>query len=187
MSVSVSVTSADEQAIAAVVDHHAALLRGLRAWVLTLGRAVSEGGPYDRPLGALTAYLATNVLPHAAAEEAVLYPALAADAGGGLFVDAMLLDHEELTERTRALANVCDPYVALALVEGALAVFALHVRKENELLLPALQHADGVSVAGLLRSMQERLGEAGTADAARDVPELGPIGPAGSALTPDRS
>jgi iron-sulfur cluster repair protein YtfE (RIC family) len=184
MSVSVNVTSADEQAIAAVVDHHAALLRGLQAWVLTLERAVSEGGPYERALGALTAYLATNVLPHAAAEEAVLYPALAADAGGGLFVDAMLLDHEELTERTRALANVCDPYVALALVEGALAVFALHVRKENELLLPALQRADGVSVAGLLRSMQERLG---AADAARDVPEPGPIGPAGSALTPDRS
>jgi iron-sulfur cluster repair protein YtfE (RIC family) len=133
---------------------------------------------------ALTAYLATSVLPHAAAEEAVLYPALAADAGGDLFVDAMLLDHEELTERTRALAEVCDPYMALALAEGAMAVFALHVRKENELLLPALQCADGVSVTGLLRSMHERLGEVGTA---REVPELGPIGRTGRALTRERS
>lgn len=79
MSVPASVTSADEQAVAAVVDHHARLIRGLQARVLAPDGAVSEGASGEPPLVALTANMATSVLPHVAAEEAALYPVSAAD------------------------------------------------------------------------------------------------------------
>lgn len=149
----------DERAADAVIAHHAELRRGLYERVMALRDEVCAGARWDVPLAALTAYLATVILPHAAAEEATLYPPLAADPRGALFVDAMLLDHERLTEQTRALANACERQAALALAEAAAALFALHATKENELLLPALQGLDRVSLAALVTAMHDRLGE----------------------------
>lgn len=150
--------SADEEAVAALITQHAQLRRGVYERVMELRDVVYHGAGWDAPLAALTAYLATAVLPHAAAEEATLYPALAAEPRAELFVEAMLLDHERLTEQTRALANTCDRYAALALAEATAAMFALHVTKENEVMLPALLEMDGIDLARLLGDMKERLG-----------------------------
>ena len=79
MSVPASAASADEQAVAAVVDHHARLIRGLQARVRAQDGAVSEGASGEPPSVALTANMASSVSPHVAAEEAVLYPLSAAD------------------------------------------------------------------------------------------------------------
>lgn len=146
-----------ETAVAAAVEHHAELRRGVYERVMQLRDVICYGTAWTAPAAALTAYLATEVLPHAAAEEATLYPALAADPRGELFVEAMLLDHERLTELTRALASACDRYAALALAETVAAMFALHVAKENELLLPALQRCEGVDIAELLSAVHARL------------------------------
>lgn len=157
MSTSVAVQSADERARIDMINHHADLEQGLYRRVYELRVAVAAGEVYDLPLAGLVSHLATSVLPHAAAEEATLYRALAADPQGALFVDGMLLDHEELTDRTRGLANSRDPYSALSLAAGAAAIFAVHIRKENDLMLPALQRLDGTSLAALLHDMHEQL------------------------------
>lgn len=157
MTTHLTIRSADEQARVGMINHHADLEQGLYQRVYDLRASLANNDPFDVPLAGLVAYLTTSVLPHAAAEEATLYRTLAADPQGALFVDGMLLDHEELTERTRALANSRDPYSALSLAAGAAALFAVHVRKENDLMLPALQRVDGVSLAALLHEMHERL------------------------------
>lgn len=161
MTITLPATEEDERAIQAMLDHHAHLLRGLYARADELRTAVSQRRAYDAPLAALTAYLATEILPHARAEEATLYQAAAAAAPAALFVEAMLVDHGELVSRTRSLANVCDAFTALGIADAIVALFEVHVRKENELLLPALQHADGVSLSSLLQSMHQQLGDHG--------------------------
>lgn len=150
-------STADERAAQAMLDHHAHLLRRLYERVADLRVAVSRGAAYSTPL-ALSAYLATEILPHAAAEEAAIYPAAAATPTATLFVETMLIDHEELTSRTRSLANACDPYLALGLAEAVTALFEVHVRKENDLLLPVPRHTEGINLTALLHNAHERLG-----------------------------
>jgi hypothetical protein len=81
-------------------------------------------------------------------------------------VEAMLHDHQELTERTRELASVREPFEALAAAEGTAAMFALHVGTETQLLIPTLASAEHVSMTALLQSMEQRLGELGRLPAA---------------------
>lgn len=150
-------SAADVRAEQAVLDHHTHLLRGLHERVSELRVAVSHGAAYNLPLAALSAYLATEILPHAAAEEAAVYPAAAATPTAKLFVETMLIDHEELTSRTRSLTNAADPYSALGLAEAVTALFEAHVRKENDLLLPVLRHTEGISLSALLHNAHERL------------------------------
>jgi hypothetical protein len=149
----------EQRAVQAMLDHHAELLRGVYERVAELRAAVSQRERYDTPLAALSAYLATEVLPHAAAAEATLYSVAATIPTAELFVEALLLDHAELTSRARSLENVCDPHLALALGDATAALFEVHVRKEKQVLLPALLQVDGVELTTLLGKMHERLGE----------------------------
>ena len=151
-------SAAEERAAQAMLDHHVQLLRGLYERVGDLRVAVSRGAVESSPLAALSAYLAAEILPHAAAEEAAIYPAAAAIPTATLFVETMLVDHEELTSRIGSLADACDPYLALGLAEAIAALFEVHVRKENELLLPLLRQAEGISLTSLLQNAHERLG-----------------------------
>lgn len=159
MSTSVNAPSPDQQATATVLHHHAALRRELDEHVRALRTAVRAQTGYEQPLAALTAFLTESVLPHATAEETTLYPAAAADASTALLVEAMTAEHRALTERARALAHARSAVEALAVAEGIAAVFTVHVDKENELLLPALSRAPGVSLAELLQAMHQRLDE----------------------------
>ena len=152
-------TSSDAEAFADILDHHAALCRELDDRVRTMRMVALTRAAFRRPLAALTAFLEGSVLPHAAAEEATLYPAAASDPDTALLVEAMVIEHNALTERTRALARAGSAVEAAACAEGIAAVFGLHVAKENELLLPALRRVHEGRLAALLRDMRQRLGE----------------------------
>lgn len=71
-------------------------------------------------------------------------------------MEAILVDPRELTSRTLSLVNACDRYLALGLGEAVTVLFEVHVRKENELRLPVLRHAEGISLTALLRNAHER-------------------------------
>ena len=60
-----------------IVHHHAVLRRGLERHAGTLCDAVASGVPFQRQLAALLGYLEEEVLPHAEAEERILYRAAA--------------------------------------------------------------------------------------------------------------
>lgn len=157
MSTSVNVESADEQAVTAILGHHAELRRGLDERVTALRTAVGTRAADQEPLAALREFIDDQVLPHAAAEETTLYPAAVTDAP--LLVEAMRVEHRVLADHARALAAGRSSVETLTVAEGLAAVFAVHVDKENELLLPLLTRAAGVSLAELLHAMHHHTDE----------------------------
>jgi uncharacterized protein (DUF2249 family)/iron-sulfur cluster repair protein YtfE (RIC family) len=171
MSTPIRIESADEAALAAMLDHHAQLRAELEARVAALRDAVVAGAPCQPSKDSLCDFIDREVLPHAAAEEGSLYPAAADDERVELFVDSMVLEHRELQRKAQTLRSTDAPSRALSSAEAIAAVFAVHVEKENDLLLPALQKRHGVSLATLLGDMHDRLDESDVRSAARGVSE----------------
>ncbi len=157
MSTSIKIESPDEAAHSAMLDHHAQLRGELDSRVAALRDAVVAGAPYGAARDALVAFVDHHLLPHASAEEGSLYPAAAEDERVELFVDSMVLEHRELERKTASLRSADTPARALSNAEGIAAVFAVHVVKENDLLLPALQKRPGASLATLLGDMHDQL------------------------------
>lgn len=100
-------------------------------------------------LGHIINFLEHHLIPHAAAEEEVLYPAVDQLTGAATATATMRIDHEEITSRTARLAAT----VAAALdgwpdeesagdiirqLSALAGIILLHFRKEEEVLLPIL-------------------------------------------------
>ena len=156
----------DEKAHQAILSHHEELVGGVRFRVAALSRAIASGQPHDTARAELVAFLASEVLTHAAAEEASLYPA-ASKAGLADRIGAMVTEHRQLEHAIDDLARTTDPAVASAGADAIEELFVSHVTAENDEVLPALVGAEGVSLAGLLSQMHERYSaaKAGPAEA----------------------
>jgi len=168
------VTITGTEACEAVRAHHRVLDEQLRTHVAAVSAAVAAGRPHEAALAGLVAYLAEEVLPHAAAEEETLYPA---GAHGALTrtVSEMIGEHRVLSAAAGRLASA--PHGAAAAEQaGQIAdLFAAHVARENDILLPALLAERGADLAALLAEMHRRTEEAGKAvsvpaDPAPDLP-----------------
>jgi iron-sulfur cluster repair protein YtfE (RIC family) len=106
-------------------------------------------GLRDRVLG----FLRGTLLPHAAAEEEVLYPEWAALLG---FADAavpMIHDHEAIVARVERLAaaDSGDVDTLQELLYGLYALVSVHFAKEEEIQLPAFDAAPEVAARVLER------------------------------------
>ena len=106
----------------------------------------------QKPLVALQEFLAGEVLPHAEAEERTLYRAAASQARGGQLVTTMVAEHRRLAELAERLHVGADAAAAATTAEWIATLFAGHVAKENDLLLPALIDS-GVDLAPLLAGL----------------------------------
>jgi uncharacterized protein (DUF2249 family) len=159
---------ANEAAARAVVTHHAQLAAGLAERVDALVGLVGT----DHLLKAehartdLVGFLRGEILPHARAEEQALYPAATALPAGRLLAQAMIDEHGRLTALVDELDRTRAPVVAAATGRALAALFAAHLAKENDLLLPLLLDAPEVSLAELLAGMHDLLGGAGHEDSA---------------------
>ena len=158
-------TEADASAAAAIEQHHAelsgalaALARGARSTAATAGdrrRASRPRGP------AGCAGAARSSLPHAAAPRSrrCTRPRTASTAPAADRRHARRARHHRRAgARDRARAS--DAVRAAAGARALQAVFDSHLHKENELILPLLSGAPGVSLADLLGGMHELLGGA---------------------------
>ena len=159
---------ADQQAAQAVVRHHSELAATLTGHVTRLITAADAGilRQVWAHRGELTTWLHEELLPHAYAEEASLYPAAADLPAGKLLVDGMLGEHRVIAALVTDLETAASPVVAAATARALQAVFASHLAKENDLVVPLLVAADEVSLAGLLDGMHDIIGaetEAGAA------------------------
>jgi iron-sulfur cluster repair protein YtfE (RIC family) len=116
---------------------------GLRAW--------SSEEAHDR-LGAIVAFLRHHLIPHAIAEDEVLYPAVEEVMGAPGATATMQADHTEVVARVDRLAATVDAVTErwpdLDLVDdvavqlaGLSAIIGLHFRKEEEVLLPRLDRS----------------------------------------------
>ena len=103
--------------------------------------------------GGILDFLRGTLLPHAKAEEDILYPEWAAligfsDAGG-----PMVHDHEAIVARIERLeaADISDVDTLQELLYGLYALISVHFRKEEELQLPAFDAAPDVAEQVLAR------------------------------------
>ncbi len=152
-------TDTDTGALEAMLAHHAALADGVARRVASLRAAVERHDHDGAAAAELVAYLAKEVLPHAMAEEHTLYRAAAAKADLAETVAGMVDEHRKLVSLAERLATADDASAAAAEAEAIGALFAEHVAKENELVLPPLAADAEVDLAGLLVQMH-RLTEA---------------------------
>ncbi len=155
-------TTTGTEAFEAMLAHHAALADGVERRVAALRSAVRAGSGHEPAVAELVAYVASEVLPHATAEEHALYRVAAGIGGLGATVTGMIDEHRRLTAAVERLATAAEADVALETAEAFGSLFAAHVGKENELVLPPLAASDGVDLAGLLLQMH-RLTEAAQA------------------------
>jgi uncharacterized protein (DUF2249 family) len=156
-----TVTAAAEHAAAtAVVDHHAQLAAGLNERVEALIGSVDTGQlpTAETARREVVAFVGREILPHARAEEQALYPPAAARPEGRLLVDGMLAEHRALTALADEVGQHGSLVRAAAAARALAALFAVHLAKENDLVLPLLTATPGVSLARLLDGMHDLLG-----------------------------
>lgn len=128
--------------------------RALRPHLAELADAAASVGTWDNTeaidrLRRIVTFLQDHLAPHAAAEEAVLYPAVEEAMGAPGATATMAADHTEIVARSERLAATVDaaaehgldPAVVQDLaiqLAGLSAIVELHFRKEEEVLLPVL-------------------------------------------------
>jgi iron-sulfur cluster repair protein YtfE (RIC family) len=135
-----------------IIHHHAVLGRGLEERAGTLCAAVENGVPHQQPLASLREYLASEIMPHAEAEERTLYQAAVTQARAGELVRALTAEHRELSSLVGRLQRPDGGPATATVAEWIAMLFASHVAKENDLLLPAL--ADSTAdLAALIADM----------------------------------
>lgn len=110
-------------------------------------------------------FLADHLYPHAHAEEAVLYPAVARTMGAPLATATMSRDHVEVVALTERLFGLRGRWAAgeagieaelRAVLYGLHAIVSLHFAKEEEVYLPLLDRAYTSSeFAALYERMEE--------------------------------
>jgi len=157
--VMVASSEADARAGEAMVAHHAELAGVLGGYVEQLVPAVRDGRTEEaeRVRAALVAWCRADLVPHALAEETALYPAAAARPEAALLVTGMLAEHQAVLELVAELEGAPDGVAAVVAAGALRAVLDGHLLKENELVLPLLLTAPGVSVAALVDGMHEAL------------------------------
>jgi len=136
-----------------IVHRHAVLRRGLERRSGALCEAVERGAPFGRLMMTLREYIVGEILPHAKAEERVLFRAAATQARGGDLVRALTADHHALAYLAGRLRPGTGGAEAAKVSEWIATLFAGHVAKVNDLLLPALV-GSGADLAGLLAEMR---------------------------------
>lgn len=159
--------AADRRAAQAVVRHHTELAATLNSHTDRLLDAADRGdGSQALPRrDELTRWLHDELLPHAYAEEASMYPVAAALDGGKLLVEGMLAEHRAIVGLVCELENATRPVPAATAARALAALFAVHLAKENDLVVPLLVDAAEVSLAGLLDGMHDLIGSSDQASA----------------------
>jgi uncharacterized protein (DUF2249 family)/iron-sulfur cluster repair protein YtfE (RIC family) len=162
-------TEADAAAASAIEQHHAQLAGTLAARVEAVLDPVArlDGKGADEAATArelLVAWARAELVPHARAEEEVLYPAAHDRSEARLLVEAMLAEHELLIDLVHDVADADNVVRAGAAARALLELFNAHLAKENDLLVPLLAGAPDVALSDLVRSMHAHL-DAGTDDA----------------------
>ncbi|MDF3147025.1 MULTISPECIES: DUF2249 domain-containing protein [unclassified Streptomyces] len=160
----------DATALEAAEAHHARLAGELAGRVRMLLTAVDRDPSAAEKIHAgLVAFCDRALLPHATAEEAVLYPAAHGLPEARLLIESLIGEHHCLTALVDALRSAPSPAGAAADARALQVLFEEHVAKENGLVLPLLAMTSEVSLAELLAEMHHRLaGDTGNTSAQED-------------------
>jgi iron-sulfur cluster repair protein YtfE (RIC family) len=149
-------------------DEHRDLMPQIDA-LQTLADAVGKApaGEIVRNLDATTAFLANHLLVHAQAEEQVLYPTVAKVLGAPAATATMSRDHVAINQMTTdlqalrrtlnsAYLTISDEQALRRLLYGLHTLVRVHLAKEEEVFLPALDAALTADEARNLFTTMER-------------------------------
>ena len=152
---------AERTATEAVVDHHAQLSAALDGYVHAVREAAerADANALWQQREALVGWLHAELLSHAYAEEAAMYPVAADQPGGRLLIDRKRREHAAIAGLVGEAERASTALALVAAARALAALFAVHVEKENELVVPLLVAAEGVSLAGLLDGMHDLIGQ----------------------------
>lgn len=139
-------TSSDErdlQEAEHIRRHHAHLVAELDG--LTRAFHEADDADTDRDRAAVATFLDDSLLPHARGEEETIYRAAAGLESGAPLVDALVREHQLIQQMVSAFgsSSPADARVwGLAISE----TFRSHQAKEDEVVVPLLLAAPGVSL-----------------------------------------
>ena len=152
----------DAQAVEAVMEHHAQLSATLARHIERLLNTAISGDEAAslKATWLLLDWCESELMPHALAEEATMYPKAHEDPTARLLVDAMIAEHREISALVEGIRLASTPVLAAAKAKALGAIFESHLVKENEQILPLLAASKDVSLGQLLEGMHELLGEA---------------------------
>lgn len=153
-------SQADARAAEAVEQHHAEMAGALelKGQALVAAARANDAAALQTAKDALVSWSRRELVPHAQAEEETLYRAAATKDEAKLLVQAMLAEHAEIIALVEELEHAKDAVAALGATAALRRVFAIHLAKENEQILPLLVASPSTSVAELLDGMHEILG-----------------------------
>lgn len=153
-------TAAEAVALATVEHHHAGMLTRLHSLTGALVRAVTEhdqSAEHDAH-AVLVEWCEDDLLPHALAEESSLYRPAQQKAEARLLVEGMLKEHQAIADLLEELRG-SEGVPAAAAASTLERIFALHLEKENRLLLPFIAGAPDLSLAAGVEGLHELTGE----------------------------
>ena len=113
-------------------------------------------------VGRIVGFLRGTLVPHAKAEEEVLYPEWAKLVGFDGAAVPMVHDHESIVARIERLerADVEDIDTLQELLYGLYALIGVHFRKEEDIQLPAFDAAPPEVTEAVLARMEDLTGHA---------------------------
>lgn len=150
---------AEQHALAAVEHHHGRMLAELQDHVTALIQAVEnlEAATERSARDELLAWCRHELVPHALAEEGPLYSGPKETDQGRLLVEGMLAEHKVivgLVDRLGTTEGVQAAVTGAAIKE----IFALHLEKENRLLMPFIVQSPELSLADAVQGLHELVG-----------------------------
>ncbi|WP_240987038.1 hemerythrin domain-containing protein [Arthrobacter sp. Soil736] len=151
----------ERRALEAVEHHHADMITRLKALVAALIHAVEAHDPAAEVNAreVLVEWCETELIPHALAEEGPLYKRPGKTEQGRLLVEGMLAEHRVIVGLVDELRRAQG--VSAAVAAGAVQhIFALHLDKENRLLMPFIALSPELSLADAVEGLHELVGEA---------------------------
>ena len=150
-------TTTGTAAYEAIRAHHQALGEGLTERANAVLRAAVDRQPHAPAVADFIAYVGEEILPHAAAEEKTIYPAVVAHTRLGDLVGEMITEHAALSTSAVRLTTLADGGAAAEQAQDIAELFASHAAKENDVLLPALIADGSVDLGELLGQMHHKL------------------------------
>ena len=150
-------TTTETDAYEAIRAHHRALGDGLTERANAVLRAAVDSQPHAPAVADFIAYVGEEILPHAAAEEKTIYPAVVAHTHLGDLVGEMITEHAVLSTSAVRLTTLADSGAAAEQAQDIAELFASHAAKENDVLLPALIADGSVDLAELLGQLRHKL------------------------------
>ena len=168
-------SQADARAAEAVEEHHAEMAGALelKGQALVAAARANDAAALQAAKDALVSWSRRELVPHAQAEEETLYRAAATKDEAKLLVQAMLAEHAEIVALVEELEHAKDAVAALGATAALRRVFAIHLTKENEQILPLLVADPQTNVAELLEGMHEIIGGGEAHEESSEAPAHG--------------